>query len=194
MSPLGEGSPLFTENVADLPEGGSRLGRLDDGREEVIGGLGGTVHNNWFYGGELFGAWQDESRRRDGALYKADMVLGGGGFFAQYDYPVAPDVGISAGGMLGAGGLYLGAKGPDLGPDCRWSATEPFVMANPYVGLWLGPSNYNRMELDFGYMFFDVDTSDAEFQNDLEQPMVNGDLGGGYLLSLKILFGYWPEG
>ncbi len=159
----------------------------------LIGGVGGFIHNDFRMGGFGFG-WHDEvSGRVGGEHRRAEMTLGGGGLFLEYNHAFNQYFGLDAGAMLGAGGLSLKATGPDLGPGKEWSENRTVFLAYPYLGAWAAPVKFFWVELDAGYLYFDLATSGSNFKNELGVRMVDPDLTGGFAASLKLNFGYNPN-
>jgi|GEM_PF-6021935 len=160
----------------------------------LVGGFGGFIYKDFRFGGIGFGnSWETSDRDNLDNRYSADMSLGGGGIFIEYNNTMSSNMGLAAGTMLGAGSMTLEASGPDLGPDKEWDAEESFFMAYPYVGVWMAPVKWMWIELDAGYLFFEMDTGGSEFENDLGVEMVDGDFGGGFQAALKLNFGHNPN-
>ena len=164
----------------------------------LIGGLGGLIYQDFRFGGFGFGNSQDTADRTDdGFRRSADMSMGGGGIFMELNRTVTPNFGLAAGVMLGAGNIRFKASGDDLsltpGEIGKWKADGSFFMSYPYLGFWLAPVNWMWVQLDAGYLFFDLDTSNSKWKNDHGVKMVDGDLGGGFMAGLKLNFGYNPN-
>lgn len=167
-----------------------------DGSMVMVGGLGGLIHKDFRFGGFGFGGSQDVADR-DAAdeRISAEMSIGGGGLFFEANRALNPSFGVLAGTMIGAGGLDFKASGADLDPlgiDGDWDADASFFLAYPYLGLWVAPTNWMWVQLDAGYMYFDVETTTSEWENDLDVEMIDGDLSGGFQADLRVCFGYKP--
>jgi len=159
----------------------------------LIGGQGGVVYNNFRFGGFGFGNSQDTAGRAGGERRSADMSFGGGGIFMEWTYPVGPGLAVVGGSLIGAGSMSLSASGDDLGPSEDWSADGSFFMAYPYAGVIYAPVKFAWIQLDAGYLLFEMDTGGSKFENDLDLDMVDGDITGGFSASLKIHFGFDPS-
>lgn len=160
----------------------------------LIGGMGGAIYKDFRFGGFGFGGEQLTEDRVDNETRKARVSLGGGGVFVEYNHSFTKKFGLLAGTMLGAGEIELEAKGPDMGTEEKWSADGGIFLAYPYLGLWLAPTDWFWIQLNGGYLYFELDTSRSEFWNDeLDRDMVDGDLKGGFQAGLQLLFGYNPN-
>ena len=159
----------------------------------LIGGKGGLIYQDFRFGGFGFGNSWEKSHPVAGKFANAEMSLGGGGLYLEFNHPFTSNLGAGIGAMLGAGSMNLSAKGKDLGPDGKWHANQSFFIAYPYVCLWGAPVPFMWLQLDAGYLIFDMDTSGSKFKNDLKVKMVDGDINGGFQLALEIDFGYLPQ-
>lgn len=168
----------------------------------LIGGFGGMIYKDFRLGGFGFGNSQDTSGRDDlGNRHSAELSYGGGGIFMEYNHTLSPNFGLAGGAMLGAGRMSLEASGTDaVNGDWDWDADESFFMGNPYLAFWVAPTKWMWIQLDAGYLFFEMDTSGSKFENDSintvsgdPYEMVDDDLGGGFQAALKINFGYNPN-
>jgi len=162
----------------------------------LIGGLGGLIYKDFRFGGFGFGnSWEESGRDALGNRLSAEMSFGGGGVFFEYNTTLNRWAGFLAGSYLGAGGFDFEASGPDmdlLGVDDDWSADGSVFMAYPYLGLWLAPTEWMWVQLDAGYLYFQLDTGGSEFENDFDIEMIDDDLMGGFQAGAKLLFGYNP--
>lgn len=159
----------------------------------LVGGYGGAIYKNFRFGGFGFGNNLETSDRVGGKRRSAEISIGGGGVFLEYNASTLPNAGVSLGTMLGAGNMTFEASGNDLGGGGDWDASESFFMAYPYVGLWAGPAEWMWVELDAGYLFFNIDTGGSTWENDLGQDMIDGDINGGWQAALKVGFGLNPN-
>jgi hypothetical protein len=159
----------------------------------LIGGKGGLIYQDFRFGGFGFGNSWEKSHPIAGKFANAEMSIGGGGVYLEFNHAFSSNLGAGIGAMIGAGSMDLTAHGKDLGPDGKWHANESFFMAYPYVCLWGAPMQYFWLQLDAGYLIFNMDTGDSKFKNDLGVKMVDGDLRGGFQLALEINFGYLPQ-
>lgn len=158
----------------------------------LIGGLGGVIHNNFRFGGFGFANDQESDDRVLGLRRGADMSISGGGLLFEYNNMLDPQYGVVAGAMIGVGSIDLEASGADLGTDGKWDGDTDFFMAYPYLGVWYAPLSWMWIQLDAGYLYFNMDTSTSEFENDLNVDMTDGDLSGGFQAGLRVVFGYDP--
>jgi len=192
----GFGGPMiqyFQLDVSPL-EPMTRDRKIDNFNNQLVlvGGVGGLIHQDFRFGGFGFG-YQDESTGRVAADHRrAKLSFGGGGLLMEYNHTVNSNVGLLAGAMLGAGKLDFKATGLDMGPGKEWKADGNVFLAYPYLGLWLAPAKFFWVQFDAGYLFFDLDTGGAKWDNQLGVDMIDGNVSGGFQASLKLNFGYNP--
>lgn len=159
----------------------------------MVGAMGGVIHKDFRFGGFGFGGSLESADRVAGHRRSADVSLGGGGLFFEYNHNVSSNLGVSLGLMVGAGGMQLKASGPDLGPEGEWSADGSFGLVYPYLGCWYAPTPWLWLELGGGYLYFQMDTDRDRYENDLGVEMVDDDLTGGWQAGIKINFGFNPN-
>jgi len=160
----------------------------------LIGGLGGVIYKDFRFGGFGFGNGQETSGRDAlGNRRSAEISMGGGGVFLEYNPAFNSRMGLALGSLIGAGGMDLEASGDDLGPDGDWNAQAGFFMAYPYLGVWAAPVEWMWVQVDAGYLYYNIDSDEDEFENDLGVEMIDGDITGGFSASLKLNFGYNPN-
>lgn len=161
----------------------------------LVGGVGGVIHKNFRFGGFGFGGSQERADRVLGHRRSAEVSLGGGGLFMEYNQNLNPNAGVDLGLLVGAGSMDLSVTGPvtELGPDGKWSANGSFGLGYPYVGLWYAPTKWMWLQLDGGYLWFNLDSSRDSLRNDMGVRMLSGDVNGGWGASLKINFGFNPN-
>ncbi|HUT53508.1 MAG TPA: hypothetical protein VM658_08965 [bacterium] len=159
----------------------------------LIGGVGGLINKDFRFGGFGFGFQDDVTGRVAGQHRRASMSFGGGGLLFEYNHAFNPMFGFDAGAMIGAGGIDLKATGLDLGPGKEWSENGTVFLAYPYLGIWGAPAKFFWVQLDAGYLYFDLDTGGSGYDNELNKDMVDGNLTGGFAASLKLNFGYNPN-
>lgn len=192
----GFGGPMvqyFQLNVAPL-EPMTRDRKIDNFNNQLIlvGGLGGFIYKDFRMGGFGFG-YHDETTGRVLADHRrAEMDFGGGGLLFEYSHALNPNIGLLMGAMLGAGSFDFKATGLDMGAGKEWSEDGNVFLAYPYLGVWLEPVSFFWVQLDAGYLFFDLDTGGANWDNQLGMDMTDGNLSGGFQASLKFNFGYNP--
>ncbi len=168
---------------------------LKDGMA-LVGGFGGAVYKNFKFGGFGFGGNTAVSGAGLNSNREVLLTIGGGGVFLEYDYPVSGRLGVLAGAWLGAGRLSLNVKGLDSPPiDSRvakWTANGPFFMAEPYLGGRFNFTDWFWLQLDLGYLYLDLDSSD--FTNyGLGMDMADDDVNGAFQATLKIVYGFDPR-
>lgn len=165
---------------------------LDDfgGGMFLVGGSGGVIKDNFFIGGFGFGGSQQVSGKIDGGFGHGDaeIGMGGGGLIIEANSGKG-QAGVVLGAMLGAGGIWLEADGDDLGPDGEWDATSGVGIVYPYLGFWFAPTDWMFVQIDAGYMFFELDATGGSYWSDSHMDMVDGQLYGGPQANLKINFG-----
>jgi hypothetical protein len=158
----------------------------------LIGGKGGLIYKDFRFGGFGFGNSWEKANTVGGKWRNAEYSLGGGGLFLEYNHAFNSNMGLALGAMLGAGNMTFSAKGNDLGINREWDTSQSFFMAYPYLGIWGGATKWSWIQLDAGWLFFDLDHSRHGFENKLGTEMVDDNLRGGFMLGLEINFGYNP--
>jgi len=194
----GFGGPMFNYLNIDLsslhPMAQDRgIGDIN-GNLILYGGQGGWIYKDFRFGGFGFGGGSDSRGTVLGNQRSAEFSIGGGGVFGEYNYTVNRHLGLLVGGMAGAGGISLDAKGADLGPTGKWSANEALFLGYPYGGIWLSPVKWMWVQANAGYLFTNLDTSGAEFKNPYTGVhMTHGDIDGGFMAAVQFLFGRNPN-
>ena len=170
----------------------------------IIGAMGGVIRDNWRFGGlyvtGVQSSWSMVAGDWRGARIKIDAF----GVFVDYDrelktardkkyYNRVPYLryGYLGGAILAYGQLGLEADGPDLGHPEKWSNTQGIGIVNPYVGLWISPFDWVWAQLEVGYIL--ILMQDQQLTNDDGDLMVNGAIGGGPHIGVKLVFGSNPN-
>jgi hypothetical protein len=187
----GYGGPMISYLWMDLsplePMTKDRGLRGFDNGMLLIGGSGGVIKDNFFFGAFGFYGSQVINGHVAGEFADAEIALGGGGLIFELNSGKGK-TGMAAGAMLGAGGIMLEADGVDLGPDGEWNAGSGVGIAYPYLGFWFAPTDWMFVQGDIGYMFFELDATGGTYWSK-GTDMVDGQLVGGYMTNLKINFG-----
>jgi len=160
----------------------------------TIGGRGGVIYKNLRFGGFGFGVSQMTEDEVAGDDRKAVLDMGGGGIFMELDTTGSRKAGLFIGSDIGAGSIALHAKGADLGPEGKFDADRAVFFAYPYLGFWLAPTDWMWLRVHGGYNYFHITTTDDDFENDLNNNMVDGSIRGNYQVGLNLCFGYIPKG
>lgn len=180
------------------------LGAFED--ETFVWGIkGGFIRRSWRIGGMFLEGGMERRDRVNGQKRSAQIDFYGGGLFFEYNreyrsreelkYPVRIPFlreGYLVGCMVGMGRISLDAKGQDLGPESLWEVKEALLVAYPYAGIWASPYDWLWMQIDLGYLYFNLDTDDSKYVN-AGTRMVSKDFTGGVQLGVKITFGDNPN-
>ncbi len=188
----GFGGPTFTAITIDWEAfdpmtRGRGMGGFDQ-NIVLFGGMGGAIIDELRFGG--FGWGHSQEKSAEGRFSKLEM--GAGGFFAEWNPDLSPNVGLALGSQFGWGALEVQAGGADIGRTV--SESTPFFMAYPYLGFWTGPADWVWFKFDVGYMFMAMDIDENAMRTPAGYHLTNGDPDGGVAVNMQVHFGHNPNG